>query len=469
MPTRKEYLRRLAADELKGIKLPKAKKRSFSMVAGARSGFPAPSSARPVTKREKELQDIATKQAFLSGVGTAANVPTSFTLGYLNSLMTLGFGDSAFFLANKNAAYNDLEKQIKSHGFKVAKKISDESWEVVNEETKKHSLINPIQTKAIQDGFPKDVLQQVGEWGKFSISPEDQFAYDVGSVFGSVRGISRQLIKLPKLFTSIGPKLGMAWSTSKVGAAYAGVEQLQKKIEGGEVSLKEAHQTAGMFAAFGVGQTMLTGVSNWYQMNKFLKSPAGMKALGLLTRAEGRTYLEAGQQLHKMGQKQAAETFLGLTAKELRSGNVALKGMNVGKENINLANKLVAQRTMTASEWKQVYGKKLEPIFRKLGTAAKNHTQAAKASASMTEHAIAATGKGSPIGAVIPQKDVTYQRIQKLESGLGELIILTQIQIKPSCIMILKLKLRLLLIIKKLSYEQLQNLKASTHPCQKQK
>ena len=87
-------------------------------------------------QRDIEFEAIRKKAAFFAGIGTAANVPTSAVLGYVSSLYSAGFADSAFYKATKKVAYDKLDVAIRAQGYKVKERKNDHVWIVINVFTK---------------------------------------------------------------------------------------------------------------------------------------------------------------------------------------------------------------------------------------------------------------------------------------------------------------------------------------------
>lgn len=335
---------------------PKKPERMFSGSFGMAGSF---------THTANENERIKRKGEFWEGVGAAAMAPASFTLGYTSSLLTLGFQDSIFFRMYEQNALKDLEKDVTSLGYKVKSKDDKNQW-IVTSPDGKDGLINP--SNILQGTFPKDLQGYVAQQHKFDVLPEDQFAYNMGKLFGSIRQLSKIAGKgigaLP-----LGARLSRAAQVSSTGALYASVEQMRKKIEGKDVSWEEWHRTGGMFAAFGAFESGMSGIANSYKMGKYLKTPEGVKNFGALSKSDSKFFIRAWEQSFKIDKrnfalKNLSDKDLLLSSKIYR--NAPVRPVGFKPLDIPLAKKIVSQPVMPKDTWFRIYGPRLEKIAKKL-------------------------------------------------------------------------------------------------------
>lgn len=359
------------------------------------------------TKEQQENRALNFKRNFWTGVAVAANVPSSFVLGFSSSLMTLGLHDSAIYKAQKYSALKKLESDIVSMGYKVKEKVNDQQWKVTNEAGKEASI---NAASVIKNSFPKNLAQYTAAKNGFELSPEDMFAYNIGKTFGSITSISGGV---KKGIAKYGAKLGLSRvailaQAGTTGAIYGGVEQVRNKLEDKSVSFSEWWRTGGWFAMFGVASQGLSAISNSYKMGKFLKSPEGQNFWIGLKESDRKFLLKVNTHIQKAAQKSHAEEAI-LTDKLYQSQ--AVKPTGYKSTDLKLAKKIFAQPTMTQAQIKRTFGPRMIKLAKKLDVKYAKEAEAGKAGEAMTKDLLAAPGKPKPVPNLMRRaKDVKMYR-----------------------------------------------------------
>jgi hypothetical protein len=348
-------------------------------------------------KREQEWIDFLTK---------VTKASSSLSVGFLSSLVTLGFHDSAIFKLQKSFALKELEKDILVRGYKVKDKLDDEHW-IVADENNNQVSINAADI--IKGSFPKDLQQLIAAETNLDITSTDMLMYNIGKTFGSIKSIGKIAKKLASGLTA-APTFKRLHQAGTTGWLYGGVEQLQSKLEGEDVDFEEWHRTGGIFAGFGVASIGLSGIANSYKMGKFLKSPKGAKWFEELPMKDRKTLLAAGSEAHRIAQKTNAQELLAAN-KLYASQGVKPVGWDASK--VGFAEKVVKAPTMTMNQWYAAYGPKLQRIIRRSAGARAQTKAAQKAGDVMTKDLLAAPGKPRPV-ADLMKKPGTEEAIVKV-------------------------------------------------------